>query len=207
MCWPLSSVRSPRSMRRARPPSRRAVSNTQTTRPAPERVTAAAMPAQPPPMTATGTLIARARWPSIPPRGFPRGPGLEKRRQRDPAVEDAVLVALDFGEQRLVDCPGDQARPLCAPFGRGQDGERARVEGAGAFDLVRHQRRESCRDAAPEQIVHFDAKARELILRQVDAAAACVFPDVADDVGELESNAEIARVVSCGRFGVAENLR
>ncbi len=38
--------------------------------------------------------------------------------------------------------------------------------------------------------------ARELVLRQVDAPAARVLADVADDVGELEGDAEVARVAS-----------
>ncbi len=42
--------------------------------------------------------------------------------------------------------------------------------------------------------------ARELVLRQIDAAAARVFADVADDVGELERDAEVARVGSVAGF-------
>ena len=40
-----------------------------------------------------------------------------------------------------------------------------------------------------------DAEARQLVLRQVDAAAAGILADVADDVGELEGQAEVVGVL------------
>src|SRR5439155_4076111 len=207
MCWPLSTFRSARSTRRARPPSTRAASKRQTLRPAAASVTAAAMPAHPPPTTAIRSVIPISRRRSICPRCLPRDPRLAKRRQRDPAVEDQEVVALDLGEQRLVDRPGDQPRPLRAPVTRGQRRECPRVEAARKLDLVRHQGFETRAGAAREQILRLDAEARQFVLRQVDASALYVFADVTDDVGDLEGDAEIARIVSGCGVDVTENFR
>ena len=88
-----------------------------------------------------------------------------------------------------------------AAIARGQRGERLVVELARALHLERHQRLELRRHAAAANSSALgDAEARQLVLRQVDAAAARVFADIADDVGELEGDAEIARVDARGRM-------
>src|SRR5215470_19250727 len=70
-----------------------------------------------------------------------------------------------------------------------------------------HQLCKSGSRAALEKIASRHAKSGHLVLRQVNAAAAGVLADVADDVGELEGDAQIARVVSRSRAGVAEDFR
>ena len=50
------------------------------------------------------------------------------------------------------------------------------------------------------------AELLQFIQRQVDAAAPRIFADVADDVGELEGDAQVVRVLQGLAVGVAENL-
>ena len=47
----------------------------------------------------------------------------------------------------------------------------------------------------------------EFIQRQIDAPAPCILADVADDVGKLESDAEIMRIFKRPAVAVAENFR
>ncbi len=74
-------------------------------------------------------------------------------------------------------------------------------------DLVGHQRAKSRARLAFQQVGFGDAMTGELVLRQIDAAAARVLADVTDDVRELEGDAEIPRVLPRCRVGVAEDFR
>src|SRR5206468_7299823 len=182
-------------------PSVRAASNTVTSRPAAASVTAAANPAYPPPMTATRCFK------SVLPRGFPCDPRLVQRRERDAAIEHTKTVAFDLGEQRAIHRGHHQARSLRAPITTGERCQRLRVTGSRALDLVRHELLERGRDLAPENIRVADAKPPQFILWQVDARALRVLADVADDVGELEGDAEVAGIGARGWVFVAEDLR
>src|SRR5450631_1173573 len=144
---------------------------------------------------------------SILPRRFPRDPRLVQRCERDATVENAKSVALDLGEQRAIHGGHHQPRALGAPVTPGERRERLRIEGPRAFDLVRHQRQESGRELAPEDVRIADAETPQFVLRQIDAAALRVLADVADDVGELERDAEFAGIRSRGGFFVTEYLR
>src|SRR5574337_2036846 len=146
MCWPLSSGTARPSGRvagsaRARPPRRRAASNTVTRWPAPSAVAAAAMPAQPPP-----TIAIFMRWsgpsghvrtdhrqgrsaryrplrvgaPSseAPERlDLPGQPELAQRRQADALVQHRKAVALDLAQQRDDDAANHQPPLLRAAIG------------------------------------------------------------------------------------------
>src|SRR5215469_12257065 len=205
MCWPLSTTPLRSSRRRARPPSMEAVSKTVTARPAPVSVTAAASPAQPPPITATRpSLIAGRR--SIRPRGLPREPRLGERGERNALLEHAEAVALDLFEEPSINRGHDQSGPLRAPIDARERAKRAGVPRSGTCDLMRHQRGERGGRAPVEDIAGRHAEPIKLILWQIDPPAPRVLTNVADDVGKLEGDAEIARVVACGRVGVAEDL-
>ena len=55
--------------------------------------------------------------------------------------------------------------------------------------------------------VPLDRMARQFVLREIDAAAARILADIADDVGELERDSEVARVPSGIGVHVAEDFR
>src|SRR5574343_1365350 len=116
MCWPLSSVRPSRLMLRARPPRTRPASNSVLRAPPAVSSTAAAMPAQPPPMTAI--FKASALDP-----GFCRQPQLARRRQRNALVQDLEILASDLVEQGAINCRHDQAGALVLAVDGRQLGE------------------------------------------------------------------------------------
>src|SRR5215468_11610134 len=205
-CCPLSSANAPKETRRARPPKVLACSNSVTGTPAAASVTAAAHPAQPPPTTATRDSPAELRAASATACGVPCDPELAQRRERDPAIEYAISVALDLFEKRPIDRRHDDSRPLrCAVLGRKRV-ECPRIPGACARDLLLHQRGQRLGRFAFEYRGCRDAVRGELLLWEVDPAASRVFADVADDVGQLEGDAEVACVLTCGRVHVAEYL-
>ena len=67
---------------------------------------------------------------------------------------------------------------------------RRAVERAGPLDLEAH---EGTPAAVDDPAVRVGAEAVEVLLRQVDAAPVEVLSDVAEEVGELERVAEVAR--------------
>src|SRR5574343_74547 len=101
MCWPLSSVLPSMLTLRARPPSTRPASKRLVAWPASVSSTAAAIPAQPPPMTATRTGSA------LDP-GLGRQPQLAHGRQRNALVQYLEILVLDFGEHGAIDRRHDQ---------------------------------------------------------------------------------------------------
>src|SRR5262245_12083635 len=128
--------------RRARPPRTLPCSNSATRTPACASVTAAAQPAQPPPITATEgavLFIDASSESSASLCRLQRDPQLAQRRERDALIQHAIAVAFDLIEQRSVDRRHDEARTLCRARFRRQKGERAFVPFASPFHLERHQ--------------------------------------------------------------------
>src|SRR5574343_186012 len=187
MCWPLSSVRSSMRTPRARPPSTRPASKRLVAWPASVSSTAAAIPAQPPPMTATRTGSALD-----PGRG--RQPQLAHGRQRNALVQYLEVLVLDFGQQGAVDRRHDQAGALVLTIDRRQLGEGLLVITLGPLVLELHQGREIIRILAIQDIRRRDVELLQLLHRDVDAATPGILANVADDVGQLESHAQIVRV-------------
>lgn len=207
MCWPLSrsSPNSGWTTRRARPPGVRPASNTVTLASASRSATLAARPAQPAPMTATFIAPAGAPGGAAAYPGLPGQPQLAHGRQRNALVQHLPVVALDFVEQRMVDGRHHQPGPLGAPVRLGQGLHRLAVQPAGALGLKAHQRAEAFGMDAVEDIGGLDLELLQFIDRQVDAAAPRVVADVADDVGELERQSQLAGIVQRARILVAEH--
>src|SRR6218665_810980 len=131
MCWPLSSMRRRPAcscgMLRARPPARRAASNTVTWWPEPVARTAAARPAQPAPTMASFIADRPARAArSQPTQGVdvPGEPELAQRREADALVQHGEVVALDLAQQRAVDAGHHEAGLLRAQVGGRQQRQR-----------------------------------------------------------------------------------
>src|SRR5512145_2698982 len=109
MCWPLSRVMSRPSgsvpgTARARPPKVRAASNTVTWWPSRVACTAAAMPAQPAPMTASFMKPAPTSVSHLPQcLHAPGQPELAQGREADALVQHLEVVAFDFAQQGAVD--------------------------------------------------------------------------------------------------------
>src|SRR5574343_1735747 len=135
MCWPLSSTRPSRLTLRARPPSTRPASNRVVSIPLAVSSTAAAMPAQPPPMTAIFKVS------TLDP-GFRGQPQLACRRQRNALVQDLEVVAFDLVEQGAIDRRHDQAGALVLAVDGRQLGKGLLVIFFGPLILELHQRRE-----------------------------------------------------------------
>ena len=74
--------------------------------------------------------------------------------------------------------------------------DRAPVEVARALALERDQPPHRIGHPAGRQILDRAAGGREVLERQVDAAALEVVLDVAEDVGQLQRDAEVQRVVA-----------
>src|SRR5664279_5084930 len=111
------------SIRRARPPSCLAASKTVTIVPAELSSTAAASPAQPPPMMATDNGFKSL---ALDPRA-PGNPQLADRRQRRTLAEDLATVALDLVEHGTVDGGHHQPRSLRFAVDVRQGAHRLRV--------------------------------------------------------------------------------
>ena len=60
--------------------------------------------------------------------------------------------------------------------------------------------------SARSSVRRCDAEALQVLLREVDASAARILADVADDVGQLECDAQVARIAPGRRIGVTEDL-
>ena len=94
-----------------------------------------------------------------------------------------------------------------APVGVAEQRERLVVGAVRALGLELHQRREALAVAcAFEDLGGLDVEPLQLVHRQVDAAAARVVADVANDVGELHRQAEAVRVVDRRRVRAAEDV-
>ncbi len=76
----------------------------------------------------------------------------------------------------------------------------------GARRLEGHELDEPGRVPALRQIVRGHAEAPQVLLREVDAPDARVHLDVAQDVGDLERDAQVHRVLARPRVRVAEDL-
>src|SRR5664279_3078468 len=131
---------------------------------------------------------------SVAPRCLPCDPCLAQRRQRESAVENGKAVALDFVEQGAIDRGHDQPGTLRPAIDRRQRGERLFVELAGALHLKGHQCLEARSHALLEQLGARHLESGHFVLWQIDAAAPRILADIANAVGELEGDPEIARV-------------
>ena len=80
------------------------------------------------------------------------------------------------------------------------------VERVSASGLMRHQAHELGVATPRLQIVRGDAERPEVVLRDVDTAATGIGADVADDIRQLERDAEVHRVVTSVAVGITEDL-
>src|SRR5262245_59394635 len=197
-CWPLSTTAPVSASRKddARPPRRGRASSTVTWVPRSASSTAAARPAKPPPMTTTSTMSGQKLGAA--PGGQRQADALVAR-ERDALVEDVEPARLDAREQPLVDEAHGLGRRHGAAILWRQRAARAQVEGARPAALEPPERPHARRVAAREHLVLGAAEARQVLQRQVETAPGGVLAYVAQDVGELERDPEIARVV--GRAG------
>src|SRR5262245_12440171 len=188
----------------ARPPSRGRASSTVTRAPCSASATPAARPAKPPPMTTR--LRIRLCRELGPPPGGQRESHVLVARQRDALVEDVEAARFDARQQSLVDEPHGLRRRERATILGSEGSPRAQVVGACASALERHQRTHTCGVPAGEQLLLVAAEVSQVLERKVDAAAGAVLAHVAQDVGELERDAEVARIVRGGGMPAAEDL-
>src|SRR3989344_4852532 len=155
---------------RARPPTVRAASNTVTWRPACPWAMAAAMPAQPAPMTATFMDAGpRLRHPAER-LHLPRQPELAQRREADALVQHLEVLVLDLAQQGAVDVGHHQAGLLGAAVGIGQQGEGLVVQAVRTLGLKAHQRGEAVGIRALQDLVCLHVELLQFADRQVDAA-------------------------------------
>src|SRR5262245_48291542 len=204
-CWPLSTTAPVSASRKdeARPPRRGRASSTVTRVPRSARATAAERPAKPPPITTTCAMSGGQLRPS--PRRQ-RKPDALVARQRDALVEDVEATRLDARQEALVDEPHGLRRCQGAAV-LGREGPAgAQVVRARPPALEGHQRTDARRVASREELLLVAGEARQVVEREVEPPAGGVLGDVAQDVRELECDAEIAGVVGCGGVPAAEDL-
>ena len=111
--------------------------------------------------------------------------------------EDVVAAPLDAPQRLEVHRPHDLGRHQPAPILRRPRLDRPPVELARPAALERDAAwRTGSRHPAGRQVLDRAAGGREVVERQVDAAAREIVLDVAQDVGELQRDAEVQRVVA-----------
>ena len=98
----------------------------------------------------------------------------------DPAVQDLVAGPLDLAQDGLVQLEGD---PDTGPGGGGEQGD------AGLGGPIVGPGR------AGGQVLGVDPEAVQVLGGQIDPAAGVVLAQVADEVGQLEGQAELAGVL------------
>ncbi len=138
---------------------------------------------------------------------LPRQPQLAQGRERDSLVQHLELVPLDFPQQGPVDAGHHQAGFLCPPLFVREQGQGLVIEAMGAFGLEAHQRRETVGILPLQDFVGLDVELLQLRHGKVDAAHHRVFPDVPDDVRQLESEAQRMGVFHGAFVGRAEDAR
>lgn len=96
----------------------------------------------------------------------------------------------DFTQQGAVNAGHHQPGFLAALVGRGQQAKSLFIQFVCAGCLVTHQGLKARRVLALQDVLGFDLKLLQLVDGQVNAPAHRVLAHVADDVGELESQAQ-----------------
>ena len=194
-CWPLSSQRPSRSNENVAPPSRGLRLEQRDLAPASASSSAAAMPASPPPTTATrhGADRGEARPPTQP---------FSQPRQRQPAPQHELGSPLDPVEQPPVDAGH-----------RGQQAALRRSSSGSELEAALEPARARSRLEADELVDRsVDAGRRERRSRSASSpppagrrGPAEVLADVAQDVGQLQRDAEVVGVRGGVRRGRAPN--
>src|SRR4051794_23248999 len=195
MCCPLSTSwpvsRSAKAV--ARPPRRDRPSSTSTRAPRWVRRTAALNPANPAPMTTTsGPLRSITSAPQPLPQGDQR---LARLRDTSAGREHVVAAALDPLQGFEINRAHDFGRNQTLAIGARPRINRALVKLPRPPALELEQRPHRRCDDAGGEIVDGAAAGGEIIERQVDAAALEIAPHVAQDVGQLQRDTEVQRVV------------
>src|SRR3989440_4088151 len=205
MCWPLSGGGSGSPSRSGSvctlPPRVGLASSRVTSWPASTSSSAAESPASPPPTT---TALISARYPGPPPswplKGIPsdasprqRGSDhaqLGDRRQRRRTVEDVEPAVLDPFERGAVE-PGEGRDARGAPAVEVVEQSQTFGEVRPcALGLEAHQLAPLGRHPAGRDVGVLDTEPPKLVLRQVDAAEGPVLGDIANDVDQLQGDAE-----------------
>ena len=94
-----------------------------------------------------------------------------------------------------------------AAIGWRQQGQGLVVGAVGAFGLEAHQRHKAVRVFAVQNLVRLHVKLLQLVDGDVDASAHRILAHIADDVGELEGQAQLVRVLRGGVLGLAKDMR
>src|SRR5581483_9399388 len=190
----------------ARPPRKGRASRSVTRTPARASRTAAASPANPPPTTTMWLTRAGEEAEMRPHPRRHREPRLLRPREPHLRSEDVVAPEHHSSQHLLVDEPHRLGGRERAAVLLGEREARPPVVFPGTRALEGHHPAEGLGAAAGEHVGLGAAEATEVLLRQVDAAARGVLGDVAQDVGELEGQPEVHRIVARRGVRVAEDL-
>ena len=116
-------------------------------------------------------------------------------------------ITLDFVEQRIINRRQDQAHFLSLFIGCGQKRQRFAISGARTRDLKRHQFGKLRRGRGLHNGLRGHVKALQIFHRQINAAVARIFAHIADDIGELQSQAHFIGIIQCFGAAKAQNAR
>src|SRR6185503_2779182 len=140
-------------------------------------------------------------------------PGAENEQEllapaqaRGARTEDVKATGLQLAKQAPVDRAHQLGGRHRTPILGRQQLSRAAVVKTGALGDVGGQRPEPIGVLEPQDLLLGHCATEQFVERQVNAAAFRVDPDIAKDVRELKSFAEVVSVVATGGFGVTENL-
>ena len=120
--------------------------------------------------------------------------------------EHVVVRRLDAREDRVVDAAHDLGSHEAAGVGRRQLPGGAAIVVVRAIALERQQRRHLWSHLAAAQVFLGHTKPDQILRRQVDAPAAQIDGHVADDVGQLQRDAEALGIGQTPDVTVAEDL-
>ena len=138
---------------------------------------------------------------------FPGEPEFAQGGEADALVEDLEIFTFDLTQQGAVDFGHHEAGFLRSGIAAWEQGEGFVVNLLRALGLELHELGEALAVAfcAEAELVGFDFELLQLIDGQIDAAALCVFANVADDVCELQGKAEFVGVLGGALIALAED--
>src|SRR5256712_4711312 len=137
--------------------------------------------------------------------GAERHAELLEARDRDAALEHPELAAFDASQQPQIDGPHDLRSQEALPVGLGKESGRALKVPVGPRRLPPHESQEG-RRALPLEELRLAVSARgDLVERHVDSPAQGVRLEVAEDVRELQGDAEVDGIVAAPYVAASED--
>jgi len=127
--------------------------------------------------------------------------------EADAFSENSEIERLDAREKRVVGVDEQPQRAAAVRIDQIEQFRAFLVGLEGPVGFKAQQLADAERAFFFQKVGRRNAKSREVFLGNIDAAECRVFVHVADDVGELERQAQLFREIQCARVPETENMR